>query len=144
MLQINIPGAGMLEIQSLVLDFNGTIATDGKLINGVKDRLMRICENLQLFVITADTNGTVQKKECSDLPVTVHIIGQHQQAEEKAQFIENLPGARRRSATEETMKRCSRKPHSLSPSLEMKDAIPKRFKTATLLPNISTMRWICS
>ncbi len=62
MLQINIPGAGMLEIQSLVLDFNGTIATDGKLINGVKDRLMRICENLQLFVITADTNGTVQKR----------------------------------------------------------------------------------
>lgn len=90
-MKINIPGFGQLEIQSLVLDYNGTIATDGKLISGVKERLVGISESINIFVLTADTNRTVQR-ECRDLPLSVEIIGQHLQADEKARFIENLQG----------------------------------------------------
>lgn len=36
MLNLNIPGRERLEINHLVLEFNGTIAMDGELISGVE------------------------------------------------------------------------------------------------------------
>jgi hypothetical protein len=39
MIEISIPGFGNLTIEHLVLDYNGTIAFDGELIDGVKDLL---------------------------------------------------------------------------------------------------------
>ena len=71
MITAEIPGWGSLEIKNLVLDFNGTIATDGRLIEGVAPLLAEIKEkNVGIYVITADTNGTV-RKECEGLPVEV-------------------------------------------------------------------------
>ena len=64
MIELQIPGWGHLEIQNLVLDFNGTLATDGTLIEGVAQQLCRLHEQgVNIYVITADTNGTV-RKEC--------------------------------------------------------------------------------
>lgn len=34
MIEINIPGFGSLELDHLVLDYNGTMALDGQLIEG--------------------------------------------------------------------------------------------------------------
>ena len=42
MIHIDIPGRFTLEIENLVLDYNGTVAEDGKLINGVVERLMKL------------------------------------------------------------------------------------------------------
>ena len=71
MITAEIPGWGSLEIKNLVLDFNGTIATDGRLIEGVASMLGEIKQkNVDIYVITADTNGTV-RKECEGLPVEV-------------------------------------------------------------------------
>ena len=42
MITAEIPGWGSLEIKNLVLDFNGTIATDGRLIEGVAPLLGEI------------------------------------------------------------------------------------------------------
>ena len=42
MITAEIPGWGSLEIKNLVLDFNGTIATDGRLIEGVASLLDEI------------------------------------------------------------------------------------------------------
>ena len=56
MITAEIPGWGSLEIKNLVLDFNGTIATDGRLIEGVAPLLGEIKEkNVDIYVITADT-----------------------------------------------------------------------------------------
>jgi len=38
MLEIDIPGTGLLRLQHLVLDYNGTLATDGALLPGVDER----------------------------------------------------------------------------------------------------------
>lgn len=71
MITAEIPGWGNLEIKNLVLDFNGTIATDGRLIEGVAPLLCEIRQkDVNIYVITADTNGTV-RKECEGLPVEV-------------------------------------------------------------------------
>jgi len=38
MISINIPGWGNVEIENIVLDLNGTIATDGKIPSEVKKK----------------------------------------------------------------------------------------------------------
>lgn len=86
---IKIPGRDELNISHLVLDFNGTIAFDGKIIDGIQEKLNEIGKKLLIHVITADTNGTVAK-ECKNLPVKIHIIGKGDQVEEKRKFIANL------------------------------------------------------
>ena len=57
MLSIEIPGRGKYELIRLVLDVNGTIAEDGDLIAGVKERLLRLRRDLEVAMVTADTHG---------------------------------------------------------------------------------------
>ena len=39
MIVVTIPGIGKLGIKQIILDLNGTIALDGKIIQGVAERL---------------------------------------------------------------------------------------------------------
>jgi soluble P-type ATPase len=57
MLILEIPGLSTLRLEHLVLDYNGTLAVDGRLIRGVKERLHRLERLLQIHVLTADTFG---------------------------------------------------------------------------------------
>jgi soluble P-type ATPase len=50
MLTIDIPGAAALRLEHLVLDFNGTLACDGALLEGVAPCLDRVAEHLQVHV----------------------------------------------------------------------------------------------
>ena len=70
MLTIQIPGREAFPISHLVLDYNGTIALDGEIIPGIKERLDVLCRDLEICVITADTHGTAAKK-CEGLPLQV-------------------------------------------------------------------------
>ena len=55
---INIPGFGNLEIKRIILDLNGTIAIDGKLISGVKSRIKKLKKiGCEVFLFTGDTHG---------------------------------------------------------------------------------------
>lgn len=91
-MQIPIPGQGSLVMNHLVLDFNGTIALDGKVLPAVREKLMELAKLLQIHVLTADSNGSAAK-ECEDLPVTLHIIGKDHQREEKSSFVRSIaPG----------------------------------------------------
>jgi len=57
MLKIEIPGYPTLCLRHLVLDYNGTLACDGALIAGVRERLASLAEGLSIHVLTADTFG---------------------------------------------------------------------------------------
>lgn len=58
----NIPGYGELEINTIVLDLNGTLAIDGKLIKGVRDRINALQgQGMQLLLFSGDTNGNAAK-----------------------------------------------------------------------------------
>ncbi|HDS06024.1 MAG TPA: ATPase P, partial [Bacteroides sp.] len=61
MIEIEIPGYKTIHAEHLVLDFNGTLAVDGHLIDGVADQLFRLSADLEVHVLTADTFGTVRK-----------------------------------------------------------------------------------
>jgi hypothetical protein len=56
-MELAIPGFGRLRLEHLVLDYNGTLAVDGRPLPGVKTRLKRLARSLRIHVITADTFG---------------------------------------------------------------------------------------
>ncbi|HOP31052.1 MAG TPA: ATPase P [Spirochaetota bacterium] len=89
MIEIDIPGIRKIYAEHLVLDYNGTVAEDGKLIPGVAGILNRISENLEIHVITADTFGN-SASELSGIKCTLDIIGKGDQQKQKLDFIESL------------------------------------------------------
>ncbi len=89
MIEIEIPGYGPLELRYLVMDYNGTLATDGKLIEGVETRLFELAGHLQIHVITADTFGLAQTY-LKDLPLTLKIISAAEQGKQKWEFVRSL------------------------------------------------------
>ena len=89
MLEVNIPGYGTLAFSFLVLDYNGTIACDGRLIPGVRDRLEALSKNIALHILTADTFGSVQK-EMTGIPCEVVVIGKENQTQAKADYVRRL------------------------------------------------------
>jgi soluble P-type ATPase len=89
LIEISIPGFKLLRLEHLVLDYNGTVAVDGRLIPGVKDRLRVLGENLHIHIITADTFGQV-RASVADLMVTLHILPPEDQAEAKRDYVRRL------------------------------------------------------
>ncbi len=57
MIELNIPGRGLFELEHLVCDVNGTLAVDGKLQDGVIRGLSTLRDRLQVHLLTADTFG---------------------------------------------------------------------------------------
>ena len=57
MIRLDIPGWGILRLEHLVLDLNGTIALDGEVLAGVPERLPALSESLNIHLVTADTQG---------------------------------------------------------------------------------------
>ena len=60
MLRLNVPGAGDLLLDHLVLDVNGTLSSRGKAIDGVIPAVRALHGVLQPHVVSADTFGTAQ------------------------------------------------------------------------------------
>ncbi len=92
MLRVDIPQRQPYELEHLLLDLNGTIAVDGRLIDGVAERLARLSERLEPYVITADTQGRATELG-AQLGVKVTRLRPGQEAEQKMAFVRRL-GAR--------------------------------------------------
>ena len=91
MLTIQIPGREAFPISHLVLDYNGTIALDGEIIPGIKERLDKLCADLDICVITADTHGTAAKK-CEGLPLQVLTFPTTEVGKIKAEEVRRRTG----------------------------------------------------
>ncbi len=85
---LRVPGVGQLHIKELWLDFNGTLAKDGKLLPGVAERLKRLSKTLDIFVLTADTFGNA-RKALRRLPLKTQVIGT---GNDKKRFIQARSG----------------------------------------------------
>lgn len=90
-MNIDIPGYGIIDIENVIMDFNGTIAVDGVVKYSVKKRIMMLAEMYKLYVITSDTQGTAAK-ELQDLPVTLKIFNNSNAGDCKRQIVEELGG----------------------------------------------------
>ncbi len=92
MFSLTIPGGKTLELSHLVLDYNGTIACDGRLIDGVKARLLVLAKSLTIHVVTADTFGSV-REALTGIPCRLIIIPVEHQAEAKRARVAELTAA---------------------------------------------------
>lgn len=57
MIELNIPGFGILRLEHLVCDVNGTLAVDGQLTEGLPRSIRALRDRLQIHLLTADTHG---------------------------------------------------------------------------------------
>lgn len=89
MLIYNIPGLGEINIENIVFDYNGTIAIDGELIAGVKELLVELKALANIYILTADTYGTVENK-CSGLGATIKTFPKGKAAYYKKEIVESL------------------------------------------------------
>ncbi len=89
MIKIEIPGINELTIENLVLDYNGTIACNGKVVPGVMEILQQIKSKVKVYILTADTYGTV-KNEFENTGIEVHILKSDNGTLEKFEFVKNL------------------------------------------------------
>lgn len=89
MIELNIPGKGLIEIEHLVCDVNGTIAQDGQLLEGVARALTDLRDRLQLHLLTADTHG---RQELIDrqLNLSAVRIQPGNESEQKAEYVRRL------------------------------------------------------
>ena len=89
MLTIVIPGGHTLRLEHLVLDFNGTMACDGVLLEGVPSLLDALSKHLRIHVLTGDTFACAAEA-LAGLPCTVTILEPSDQAEAKLDFVRRL------------------------------------------------------
>lgn len=89
MIEMNIPGQGILQLEYLVCDVNGTLAMDGVLLPGISTVMKKIQDRLTVFLITADTHAK-QSKINFELGIEVKIIQKGHEIEQKRNFITQL------------------------------------------------------
>lgn len=93
MILLDIPGQGVLELEHLVLDLNGTIALDGEVLVGVPQRLTALSESLAVYLVTADTRGQAAAV-AEQLGVELVLVTPGEEAEQKRALVKRL-GAER-------------------------------------------------
>ena len=86
---IEIPGYKTLDLRYLVLDYNGTIAEDGMISDSVKERLVKLSEQFEIYVLTADTHGTA-KNMCEGLPLQIMTFPSDSAMHEKVRIVKSL------------------------------------------------------
>ena len=89
MIQVKIPGYKILHLNDMVLDYNGTLSCDGEVINGVKERLIALSEQLSIHVITADTFGKVESR-LKDVPCKITVLPLENQDIAKLEYVKRL------------------------------------------------------
>jgi P-type E1-E2 ATPase len=89
MIELTIPGRGTLQLEHLVCDVNGTLALDGRLLDGVSKSISTLGDRLQIHLVTADTHGR-QALINQQIGLTAHILHPGEESEQKAAFVRQL------------------------------------------------------
>ena len=89
MIELNIPSRGNLRLSHAVLDVNGTLAKDGRLLDKVAKPLTALRDRLTIHLLTADTYG---KQDNIDLMLGLKArrIKGEDQAGQKADYVRGL------------------------------------------------------
>ena len=91
MIRIDIPGIAELEIEHVLLDYNGTIAFDGQLVPGAGELICELAKQAHVVVLTADTYGTV-RDQCAPLGVEVLTFPRAGAAAFKQEYAQSQSG----------------------------------------------------
>ena len=89
MIELTIPGWGVLKLEHLVMDVNGTLSIDGRLIEGVPKRIAALRDRLTIHLLTADTHGC-QSIIDQQLGLTAVKVTVGDEASQKAEYVRKL------------------------------------------------------
>ena len=89
MIKIDIPGWENLEIENIVLDMNGTVATDGRIPPEVKEKINVLSEKVKVYLLTADTYETANE-EIRDMNMELIRITEKNSLKGKSEFLKTL------------------------------------------------------
>jgi len=89
MIELNIPGRGIIELEYLVSDVNGTLAVDGKLPGGLTSAISSLRDRLDIHLLTADTHGR-QTLIDQQLNMEAVRIQAGNEAQQKAEYVRHL------------------------------------------------------
>ena len=92
-MRVAVPGRGTYEIETMVLDMNGTIGVDGELLKGVEERLALLRTKVQVVIITADTHGGAQSLK-QRLGLKIIVLEEGDEDSQKLELVRQL-GAER-------------------------------------------------
>jgi len=89
MIEVTIPGYKTVRLQHLVMDYNGTMACDGRLIEGVREMLDALRDRLEIHVLTADTFGKA-RAELAGVPASLSVLPEADQDQGKLDYVRAL------------------------------------------------------
>lgn len=89
MIELNIPGRGIIQLEHLVSDVNGTLALDGQLLDGLSRSLRGLRDRLAIHLLTADTHGR-QHLIDGQLGLQAVRIQPGDEAGQKAAYVRSL------------------------------------------------------
>lgn len=90
MIEIVIPGRdAKLSIDHLLLDINGTLTVDGHLIPGVKERIARLKQIVEVHLLTADTYG-MGTEVATALGCRLELVDPNQGGLDKVNYLAQL------------------------------------------------------
>jgi soluble P-type ATPase len=89
MITMDIPGWGNMDIENILIDLNGTLATDGKIPTGVKEKINHLSHKAKIYIVTADTQGTASE-ESSGMDVELVKVSEEDSTEVKFRVLEPL------------------------------------------------------
>lgn len=89
MIELNIPGRGILKLHHLVCDVNGTLTLDGQLIDGLAKTVAALRDRLEIHLVTANTHN---RQDGIDQQLKVHAVRltPGQEAAQKAALVREL------------------------------------------------------
>ncbi|HET7375414.1 MAG TPA: HAD hydrolase family protein [Anaerolineae bacterium] len=89
MIDLQIPGREIVQLQYAVFDVNGTLAIGGVLIDGVEDRIALLRRTLEVRLITADTHGR-QTDIDRQLKLKADRLTPGDERQQKAEYVRQL------------------------------------------------------
>jgi P-type E1-E2 ATPase len=89
MIEFHIPGKGIIQIEHLVSDVNGTLAVDGQLLDGVKRLIKDLQDRLEIHLLTANTHGK-QYIIDQQLGLQAVIIKPGNEGAQKEEYVSHL------------------------------------------------------
>ncbi|HOV90939.1 MAG TPA: HAD family hydrolase [Syntrophorhabdaceae bacterium] len=89
MISVSIPGWGDLNIEYLVVDYNGTCAFDGKIKEQARDLMEKISRYIKVFIITSDTYGNIDN-EVNTIGFSIIKVNKEESGAEKARIVREL------------------------------------------------------
>ncbi len=90
MIAVHIPGSREnIKLEYLVADFNGTLAINGRLIDGVRELFLLLSDKLKIHIVTSDTYGSAAK-ELRGVDCTIKVLNEGSQDYQKGIYIAEL------------------------------------------------------